>query len=102
MKPPPIPSEFFGWYTQAAYRLWDNGKRSLAPFVRYERYNVASSYAALPTGVAQADTPAGTESVATVGLNYKLNPNVVLKADYQSFHVDSSRNRFDLGLGFTY
>ncbi len=98
----PIPSEFFGWYTQAAYRLWDNGKRSLAPFVRYERYNVASSYAALPTGVAQADTPAGTESVATVGLNYKLNPNVVLKADYQSFHVDSSRNRFDLGLGFTY
>jgi hypothetical protein len=100
--PTPIPSDFFGWYTQAAYRLWDSGKRSLSPFVRYERYNVASSYAGLPAARSLSDTPAGTETVATIGFNYQLNANVVFKADYQTFHVDPSRNRFDLGLGFTY
>jgi hypothetical protein len=32
-----IPESFFGWYLQAAYRAFDNGSRSLAPFLRYER-----------------------------------------------------------------
>jgi outer membrane murein-binding lipoprotein Lpp len=100
--PTPIPSDFYGWYTQAAYRLWDSGKRSLSPFVRYERYNIASAYTGLSATQSLGDTPAGTESVGTVGFNYQLNPNVVIKADYQTFHVDSSRNRFDLGLGLTY
>jgi len=100
--PTPIPKDFFGWYTQAAYRLWESGKHSLSPFVRYERYNTASAYEGLPATRSLSDTPAGTETVGTVGFNYQLNPNVVFKADYQTFDVDSSRDRFDLGLGLTY
>ncbi|MGA7181510.1 MAG: porin [Thiobacillaceae bacterium] len=100
--PTPIPSDFYGWYTQAAYRLWESGNRSLSPFVRYERYNTASAYTGLPSTQSLSDTPAGTETVGTVGFNYQLNPNVVFKADYQTFHVDSSRDRFDLGLGLTF
>ena len=100
--PTPIPKAFSGWYTQAAYRLWQSGGRSLAPFVRYERYNTASAYLGLPDTRSLSDTPAGTETVGTVGFNYQLNPNVVFKADYQTFNVDSSRDRFDLGLGLTY
>ncbi len=99
-QPSPIPKEFFGWYTQLAYRLWESGNRSLSPFVRYERYNTASAYAALP--VALSLSARLTETVGTVGFNYQLNPNVVFKADYQTFHVDTSRNRFDLGLGLTF
>lgn len=99
-QPSPIPKDFFGWYTQAAYRLWESGKRSLSPFVRYERYNTASAYAAMPAALSLSARP--TETVGTVGLNYQLNPNVVFKADYQTFHVDSARDRFDLGLGLTF
>jgi phosphate-selective porin len=98
----PIPSDFFGWYTQAAYRLWQSGKRSFTPFARYERYNVASSYKGLPVARSLNDTPAGTETVGTIGFNYELNPNVVFKADYQTFDLDSSRDRFDLGLGLMF
>ncbi len=99
-QPSPIPKAFFGWYTQAAYRLWESGKRSLSPFVRYERYNTASAYAALPVALSLSARP--TETVGTVGVNYQLNPDLVFKFDYQNFHVDSSRNRFDLGLGLTF
>jgi hypothetical protein len=96
-QPTPIPKDFYGWYTQAAYRIWESGDSSVAPFVRYERYNTASAYAA---GLALSAAP--SERVTTVGLNYQLNPNVVIKVDYQTFHVDSSRDRFDLGLGLTF
>jgi phosphate-selective porin len=99
-QPTPIPETFYGWYTQAAYRLWESGERSVSPFLRYERYNTASDYAALPAGLSLSAAP--TESVTTVGLNFLLNPNVVIKTDYQDFHADSSRDRFDLGLGLTF
>jgi outer membrane murein-binding lipoprotein Lpp len=100
--PTPIPSAFYGWYTQAAYRLWESGKRSLWPFARYERYNTASAYDGLSPTQSLSNTAAGTETVTTVGFNYQLNPNVVFKADYQTFQVDSSNDRFDLGLGLTF
>jgi outer membrane murein-binding lipoprotein Lpp len=99
-QPTPIPKEFYGWYWQAAYRIWESGDQSLTPFVRYERYNTASAYEALPAGLAIDPLP--TEAVTTAGVNYQLNPNVVFKADYQTFHVDSARDRFDLGLGLTF
>jgi hypothetical protein len=96
----PIPKEFYGWYGQAAYRIWEGGGQALTPFVRYERYNTASAFEALPAGLTLDPLP--TEAVTTAGVNYQLNPNVVLKADYQTFHVDSARDRFDLGLGLTF
>lgn len=98
--PTPIPKEFFGWYTQAAYKVWQSGDYSLTPFFRYERFNTASRYASLPEGLSV--DPAATERVLTYGLSFYLNPNVVLKTDYQKFQVDDVRDRFNLGLGLMF
>jgi hypothetical protein len=40
--------------------------------------------------------------VTTAGLNFWLNPGIVLKADYLWFQGDSSRNRLDLGAGYAF
>jgi hypothetical protein len=96
----PIPEAFHGWYLQGAYRVWDSGKRSLWPFVRYERFNTADGFAAQPAGLSSDALP--TETVHTYGASYYLNPNVVFKADYQQFNVNKDMNRFDLGLGFMF
>ena len=97
-QPSPIPARFGGWYAQAAYKLWQADERALWPFARYERFNTAQRFAGLPVGLApdpQADT-----RVLTVGANYYLHPQVVLKADYQRFLSDSLRDRLNLGVGF--
>lgn len=95
-----IPSEFWGWYTQAAYKFALGGTQSIAPFVRYERFNTAADYATLPAGLTPGNSP--TETVWTYGFNYNLNPNVVFKADYQRFSENSDANRFDLGMGLAF
>jgi len=98
--PSPIPKEFFGWYVQSAYKVWQNNGQSLAPFVRYEHFNTGAKYAAMPQGF---EIPSlTTEKVSTIGLSYYLNPNVVFKMDYQSFAENSSLNRMDLGFGLTF
>jgi hypothetical protein len=91
------PRSFYGWYTEAGYHLWKRGDFDLAPFARYERYNTQAS-------VAQGFTPdpANDEAVTTVGLNFWIHPQVVLKADYQKFRTDSTKDRFDLGLGYVF
>lgn len=95
-----IPEEFWGWYTQAAYKIALPSTYSISPFVRYERFNTGSSYASLAAGLTPDSRP--TETVYTYGFNFNLNPNVVFKADYQSFKEDSDRNRFDLGMGLAF
>jgi hypothetical protein len=80
--------------------VWESGSYMLTPFLRYERFNTAGAFAALAD--ASATNPAQTESVTTVGLSFNLNPNVVLKSDYQKFSVDSFRDRFNLGLGLSF
>ncbi len=95
-----VPQSFYGWYGQAAYHLWTRGDLSAAPFVRYERFTTAKSFAALPEGLAPAVVQ--DARVATAGLNFHLHPGVVLKADYQWFQGDSSRNRLDLGAGYSF
>ena len=99
-QPTPVPDRFGGWYTQAAYRLWQQGEQSLWPFARYERLNTARSYSGLPEGLAPATQP-DTRTV-TVGASYYLHPQVVLKADYQRFLNDSNLDRVNLGLGFDF
>ena len=96
----PIPDSFYGWYAQGAYRVWQSADRSLWPFARYERVNTAASYPGQPAGLGVDALP--TETVNTYGANFYLNPNVVFKADYQSFHVDRDRDRFDLGIGLMF
>jgi outer membrane murein-binding lipoprotein Lpp len=99
-QPTPVPKEFFGWYAQAAYKAWQSGDYALTPFLRYERYNTASKYAAVP--VDSGIEPSQTERVLTYGLHFNVTPNVVFKTDYQKFKVDSNRDRFDLGLGLLF
>lgn len=97
-QPTPVPARFGGWYAQAAYKLWQADDRALWPFARYEKFNTAQRFAGLPIGLApdaQADT-----RVLTVGANYYLHPQVVVKADYQRFLSDSLRDRLNLGVGF--
>ncbi len=95
-----IPKEFWGGYVQGAYKIGLAGARSIAPFLRYERFNTGSDYESLPMGLTPASLP--TESVMTYGFNFNLNPHVVFKADYQQFSEDSDQDRFDLGLGLDF
>lgn len=91
------PKSLYGWYGQAAYRVWKSGDKALTPFIRYERYNtqneVASGFVA---------DPLNNEKVTTVGLDFKVHPQVVFKADYQNFSADNTRDRFNLGVGFMF
>lgn len=98
--PTPVPESFWGGYIQAAWRIWQRGDSALAPFLRYAEYNTAASYAAIPPGLGVAPSP--TERVFTSGTNYWLTDGVVFKIDYQHFHLDSSRNRIDLGMGYQF
>jgi len=95
-----VPASFYGWYGQAAYRLWSDAEYSLAPFIRFEELNTAKSFADLGTGL----TPpaARTERVVTVGANFYVGSGVVFKADYQRFHVQRDADRFDLGFGWSF
>lgn len=95
-----IPEAFWGAYAQGAYKIPLSGNSSIAPFVRYEQFNTGSSYAALPAGLNVSALP--TETVWTAGVSYYLNPNVVFKADYQGFDVNSSRDRYNLGMGLEF
>ena len=95
-----IPKSFDGWYGQAAYKVWSNEDYSLSPFVRWEQFNTARSFADLGAGL----TPAGarTERVITLGANFNIGSGIVLKADLQRFRENGDANRFDLGLGWSF
>ena len=95
-----IPKRFEGSYLQVANRVWESAGQYLSPFARVERYNTGKSYADLGAGVTPAALP--TERVITVGANYGLSRNVVLKADLQWFKEVSARNRLDLGVGWAF
>jgi len=95
-----IPKEFWGWYTQGAYKFALPGTYSISPFARYERFNTGADYAAIGSGLTPDALP--TESVWTYGFNFNLNPNVVFKVDYQRFSEDTDRNRYDLGMGLAF
>jgi hypothetical protein len=98
--PTPVPSSFAGWYLQAAYKLWQSGDYALSPFARYEAFNTARSFAWQPAGLSVPAAP--YERVATVGANLMVGQGVVLKADYQKFREDKTRDRLNLGVGFSY
>ncbi len=113
--PNPIPSEFYGYYFQGAYSLWEQDDYRLAPFARWEYYNMGSRYQgtpgpAIPTGRVPVSAspgdygywPINRDRVLTVGTNFYMTPHVVLKADYQWFELNSGFTRFDLGLGVAF
>ncbi|MBA1071234.1 porin, partial [Escherichia coli] len=88
---------------QAAYNLWQKGDYRFAPFVRYERYNMAEKYEGLAPGFTMpAGWPSLSDTVYTIGANFYLNPNVVFKVDYQRFKQNRDFSRVDLGLGVSF
>ncbi|MGH8750361.1 MAG: hypothetical protein ACREUV_01500, partial [Burkholderiales bacterium] len=91
------PSAFYGWYGEAAYRVWQNGEMALSPFVRYERYNTQQGVAA-----GFAADPRNNEKVTTVGLNFNVHPQVVFKVDYRNFTADNTRDSLSLGVGYQF
>jgi hypothetical protein len=112
--PNPIPSSFYGYFVQGAYSLWEQREYRLAPFVRFERYDMGASYQGtsgpvIPTGLvplsANGDLgywPENHDRVWSAGANFYLGPHVVVKGDYQWFEVNRGFNRFDLGLGVSF
>ena len=113
--PNPIPSAFYGYYAQAALLAWQRQSYRLWPFVRYEYYNMGSSYEGtagpvIPPGLVPLSAtpgdyglwPQNHDRVWTVGANFYLGPHLVLKTDYQWFEQNISFNRWDLGLGVAF
>jgi hypothetical protein len=91
------PKSLYGWYVQAAYHVWKSGDLDLAPFARFERYNTQQSVA---DGL--SPDPLNDERVATLGVNFYVHPQVVLKADFQNFRADDTKDRLNLGVGYMF
>ena len=92
------PKSFYGWYAQAAYHVWKSGDLDVAPFLRHEKYNTQQE---VDEGYIKDLN--NYQTVTTVGVNFKLHPQVVVKADYQSYAMDSkNKNRINLGVGYMF
>lgn len=93
------PKSLKGWYAQAAYHVYRRGELDIAPFVRVERVEIRQQEDA-PLGVFQ--DPNNLERVRTVGVNFYVHPQVVIKADLKRFSADASRDSLNLGLGYMF
>ena len=76
-----------GWYLEPSYKL----SEKLGAFARYAEY----------------DNNAGIESdskekLTTLGINYNLHQNVVLKADIENYSGHSDKSGFNLGVGYQF
>ncbi|MCK4563305.1 MAG: hypothetical protein KAU94_01370 [Verrucomicrobia bacterium] len=99
--------EIFGWYLEGGVSVmpesWKRGKlkeADLIPFVRYEEYDTQYK---MPDGYAKLGENARTE--ITVGINFPLSSQFVLKADYQFRYNESDsdpNNVFNLGMGWVF
>ena len=83
--PNPIPTNFYGYYAQAAYQLWEHNEYRFNPFARYEYYTLGSSWTgttgpAIPSGnVPLGDGnygpwPLDHDRVWTAGANFYIGP----------------------------
>lgn len=94
---PWVPGGFYGWLMQGAYTVWQQGDKSLTPFVRYEKVD---TQAQMPTGIPVDGS--NSDRIVTTGLSFKPHPQVVFKADYQKFKDHTVNDRFNLGLGYMF
>ena len=46
--------------------------------------------------------PNNLERVTTLGFNFRIHPQVVIKSDIQRYGIDRSKDRFNLGLGYMF
>jgi hypothetical protein len=94
------PRSMKGAYAQAAYHVYRQGNFDVAPFVRLERFDIRQEED--PANGLIQDPNIQNERVRTVGVNFRVHPQVVIKADVQRFRNDRGRDRFDLGLGYMF
>jgi len=89
-----------------AHGRWTPGKLDLsALYARGSISDLAAANAAHQLSGSPGDVgywPASHDRVWTAGANLYLGTHVVLKGDYQWFRLNSSFNRFDLGLGVSF
>lgn len=93
------PRSLKGWYGQAAYHLYRRGDFDFAPFVRIERFEIRQQED--PANSLLQD-PNNLERVRTVGFNFYVHPQVVIKSDIQRYSTDRSRDRLNIGLGYMF
>ena len=79
--------------------MYKQGNFDVAPFVRLERIDIKQQED--PANNLLQD-PNNNERVKTLGVNFWVHPQVVLKADVQRFTTNKANDRFDLGLGFMF
>ncbi len=94
-----FPRTLKGWYTQAAYHVYRNGDLDVAPFARIERFEIRQQEDPA-NGLFQ--DPNNLERVRTVGINFRIHPQVVIKTDVQRYSTDRTKDRFDVGLGYMF
>jgi hypothetical protein len=95
-----VPKLFDGLFVQAAYKFALGGGYSVSPFARYERINTGRKFDGVVAG-ANVDAYT-TEGITTVGANFNITPEVVIKTDYQRYKVVKDADRFNLGLGYSF
>lgn len=93
------PRSMTGWYGQAAYHVYRRGDIDIAPFLRYERIDIRQQDDGV-LGVFQ--DPRNHDRIKTIGVNFYVHPQVVLKADIQRFSTDRARDALNLGLGYMF
>jgi len=94
---PYVPGEIYGWLVQAAYTVFRHGECTVTPFARVEGYDAELR---MPDGFV-AD-PADADQVLTAGASFKPISTIVVKADYQWFRKESTKERVNLGLGWMF
>lgn len=102
-----VGEEIFGWYLEGGVSVmpesWKKGKMDqadLIPFVRYEEYDTQHK---VPDGTVK--TGANDRMEITVGINFPLTYQFVVKADYQLKYSEAASNPnnvFNLGMGWVF
>jgi hypothetical protein len=100
--------QIFGWYLEGGVKAmpesWKKGKMAEAEIIPFVRYEVYDTQRKLPEGAAPTGEFERTD--ITIGANFLLTQQFVLKADYQfrSNELVGSdvNNTFNLGMGWVF
>ncbi len=99
--------EMFGWYLESAVHVLPpsmrRGKLEKSDVVLFVRYDDYDTQYKMPDGVLA--NPKGDRDDLTLGVNFYLTPNFVLKADYQIRDDDTEEGLDDLlnfGIGMQF
>jgi len=79
-----------GWYIEPSYKL----NEKIGVFFRYAEFdNTAGSHFSIENNSSKIKS-------SSIGFNYYLHENVVLKADYEKIDDGENTNGFNLGFGY--